>query len=199
MENNQQQQKQKASKKAIVKDVQTKNSLVNTPIYECLIPQDLFESGIGHIVVSRKLQNENILIAMFLLDIFCLGVKDSFIKEISLAEYNNIVNTLEEDQTFNSVLPSYACKLIENLVDYAKNLGFKPHPDYKKTQQIFEGIDINECKELFTFGKDGKPFYINGPYDDANKIRKILNKLTLKLGASGFNFTFVPSDMFDED
>lgn len=196
MENNQkQQQKQKASKKAVAKDTQISNS----PIYECLIPQDLFESGIGHIVVSRKLQNENILIAMFLLDIFCLGVKDAFIKEVSLAEYNNIVNTLEEDQTFNSVLPSYVCKLIENLVDYSKNLGFKPHPDYKKTQQIFEGIDINECKEQFAFGKDGKPFYINGPYDDANKIRKILSKLTDKLGASGFNFTFVPSDMFDED
>ncbi|MFY9221297.1 MAG: hypothetical protein WAQ98_01430, partial [Blastocatellia bacterium] len=94
---------------------------------------------------------------------------------------------------------SYACKLIENLVDYSKNLGFKPHPEYKKAQEIFGGIDVNECKEQFFFGKDGKPFYINGPYDDANKIRKILGKLTNKLGASGFNFTFVPSDMFDED
>ncbi len=198
MKNNQkQQQKQRTSKKAVAKDAQI--SLINSPIYECLMPQDLFESGIGHIVVSRKLENENILIAMFLLDIFCLGVKDTFIKEISLAEYNNIVNTLEEDQTFNSILPSYACKLIENLVDYSKNLGFKPHPEYKKAQEIFGGIDVNECKEQFFFGKDGKPFYINGPYDDANKIRKILSKLTNKLGASGFNFTFVPSDMFDED
>lgn len=198
MENNQkQQQKQKASKKAVAKDAQI--LLINSPIYECLMPQDLFESGIGHIVISRKLENENILIAMFLLDIFCLGVKDAFIKEVSLAEYNNIVNTLEEDQTFNFVSPSYAYKLVENLVTYAKNLGFKPHSEYKKAQKIFEGIDINECKEEFFFGKDGKPFYINGPYDDANKIRKILGKLTDKLGTSGFNFTFVPSDMFDED
>ncbi|MFY9222790.1 MAG: hypothetical protein WAQ98_08985, partial [Blastocatellia bacterium] len=110
MENNQkQQQKQKVSKKAVSKNSGTnlKASSIDAPIYECLMPQDLFESGIGHIVVSRKLENENILIAMFLLDIFCLGVKDTFIKEISLAEYNNIVNTLEEDQTFNSILPSY--------------------------------------------------------------------------------------------
>src|SRR5262245_23564829 len=47
------------------------------PLHGCLVPAGLFESGIGTVVVSRKLTDGRIVAAVFLLDVWCLGVKDA--------------------------------------------------------------------------------------------------------------------------
>ena len=47
------------------------------PIHECLIPDNLFTAGIGELVVTRHLPNGDIAMSAFVLDIFCLGVKDA--------------------------------------------------------------------------------------------------------------------------
>jgi len=50
----------------------------NAPIHECLVPANLFERGIGNLVFSRSLPGGRTALAMFLLDVFCLEVKDTF-------------------------------------------------------------------------------------------------------------------------
>ncbi len=38
------------------------------------------------------------------------------------------------------------------------------------------------------FGKDGKPFYVSGPYDDERKISFVINTLTRTCGEGNFDY-----------
>ena len=56
---------------------------IQAPIYECWESEQLFSSdngGMGTIIVSRKTQSHDILMSAFLVDVFCLGVKNAYIK-----------------------------------------------------------------------------------------------------------------------
>jgi hypothetical protein len=75
-------------------------------------------------------------------------------------------------------------------VEYAKQLGFNPDPDYYYSKEIFGTIDFASCQETIEYGKDGKPFYFAGPYDDVDRI---MNHLTQRLGRDGFHFV-IPMD-----
>jgi hypothetical protein len=47
-------------------------------VIHCVMPSGLFEIGIGHIIVARALPSGQLGCAWFLVDVFCLGVKDVF-------------------------------------------------------------------------------------------------------------------------
>ena len=66
----------------------------SAPIHECLIPDSLFDMGIGNVIVSRKMPNGFIGAAFFLVDVFCLGVKDAFYDVMSPVEYDSEVGKL---------------------------------------------------------------------------------------------------------
>jgi hypothetical protein len=59
-----------------------------------------------------------------------------------------------------------------------------PHPDYRQARLLLAGIDPALCTDTFTFGKDGKPFYISGPHDSPEKFKIITHKLSLASGKS---------------
>lgn len=162
------------------------------PIHECLVPHGLFEIGIGNVMVSRKPPNGNIAVSVFLVDIFCLGVKDAFFRVLKEGEYENklIASLMEshEGQTFKSVDPSCARKLLEGAVAYAEELGFSHHPDHKNAKNIFGDIDSSNCPIKYTYGKDGKPFYVRGPSETVEKARQIVNHLNQRCGEGGFDY-----------
>jgi hypothetical protein len=39
------------------------------------------------------------------------------------------------------------------------------------------------------FGKDGKPFFMSGPYDTPARCRRIIDTLTRRCGPEGFHYT----------
>jgi hypothetical protein len=57
------------------------------PIHECLVPRGLFDLGIGSVVVSRKMPNDHVGFAIFLVDVFCLGIKNCLFALIPQGEY----------------------------------------------------------------------------------------------------------------
>ncbi len=99
------------------------------------------------------------------MDIFCLGVKNAYIKLMSEEEYHFRLENIREQEYLKAIHPSCARKLVEGTVEYAKELGFSPHKDYRSARKIFGEIEKDICPRSFEFGKDGKPFYIAGPND----------------------------------
>ena len=79
-------------------------------------------------------------------------------------------------------------KLIEDSVAYAAGLGIEPHRDYERVKRIFTDIDSSRCSLTFTFGKDGKPYFIAGPNDTTVKCQRILDSLHDRLGPDGFHY-----------
>jgi len=169
----------------------------NAPIHECLIPESLFDMGIGNVIVSRKLPNGFIGAAFFLVDVFCLGVKDAFYDVMSPAEYDEKLASLQHE-TFRALHPTCARKLVEGAEAYARDLGFQPHPDYQIARRIFGDLDATACPTRYTFGKDGKPFFMSGPYDTPARCRKIIDTLTGRCGPEGFHYTVAVGGPLEE-
>ena len=164
----------------------------SAPIHECLVADSLFDIGIGNVIVSRKMPNGFIGAAFFLVDVFCLGIKDTLYEVLSPAEYDYRVSSLQHE-TFRALHPTCARKLVEGAESYARDLGFPPHPDYQHARQIFGDLDATVCPTHYVFGRDGKPFFLSGPHDTPAKCRRIIETLTRHCGIDGFNFSGVTS------
>ncbi len=164
------------------------------PIHECLAPEELDQSGIGTVFVSRRMPDGDILMSSFLLDVYCLGVKDAFIRVASEMEYTGNLRIAARNEHHKPIDPACARKLVEGAVAYAADLGFAPHPDYRSAKNIFGDIDPDECPTEFTYGKDGKPFYIAGPNENRAKRDKIIGTLERKFGMDGFEYILPVSD-----
>src|SRR5215471_16685084 len=160
---------------------------VGAPIHECLVPESLFDIGIGNVIVSRKMPNGFIGAAFFLVDVFCLGIKDVIYDVLSPVEYDHRVLDLQQE-TFRAIDPTCARKLVEGAEAYARDLGFPPHADYQCARQIFGDLDATACPTHYVFGRDGKPFFMSGPYDTPAKCRRIIDTLTRRCGPEGFHF-----------
>ena len=158
------------------------------PVHACLAPKNLFELGIGNVVLSRSLPSGDLAVAMFLLDVYCLGVKNAFYLVSSPEDYALNMSGYGEDVSYERVHPSCLRKLVEGAVDYARELGFAPHPDYARAVKLFGDIEAAPCPERYTYGKDGKPLYVSGPHETPAQSRKILDTLTRRLGPGGFHF-----------
>lgn len=101
------------------------------PVYECKVPKRLFEMGIGNVVFARQLSSGRIGASFFLLDVFCLGVKNAFYRLVDRSEYAQMIEKLDRNEPFEEIDPACARKLIEGGVEYAQRLNLRPHPDYK--------------------------------------------------------------------
>jgi hypothetical protein len=145
------------------------------PVHACLAPGNMSDSGMGSVILARGSATGQITASFFLLDVFCLGVKDSYIKTMPMVEFERTVEMLKRSQPLAPIDPAVARALIEGAVGYASDLGFAPGGDFLKAKALFGGIDPSG--DTFEFGKDGKPFYISGPNDSPARVRHILDTL----------------------
>lgn len=63
--------------------------------------------------------------------------------------------------------------LVFGAVEYARSLGFESHPDFEKARGH---LGPWTGPSAITFGRDGKPFYIQGSYDDPSYVMKALER-----------------------
>ena len=149
-------------------------NVLHFPIDGCLISEDWKNSGLVTIIVIRQHEETGRLsFVSFLLEVFCLGLKNVMIGvEVNEAVIVDFINRYPE----NLMDIEYEkCRgLILGAIDYARNLGFEPHEDWEKVKGFIE--NDRSYHGNHEFGKDGKPFYIEGPDDDVEKIMQILAK-----------------------
>lgn len=167
---------------------------INAPVFECLVPEKMKSLGIGNVVVAKKGGAGKIGMAGFLVDIYCLGVKDAFSYVGPEAEYRYKIAHISSTEKLNPVEPAYAKKLIEGAVAYAQSFGISPYPDYKYAQKVLFSIDAGQCPAQFEYGKEGKPFFVAGPNDGPGRCRQIENLLEKKCGRGGYHF-IMPSGL----
>ena len=79
-----------------------------------------------------------------------------------------------------------AAKVIETAVNYAGNLGFKPHKDIKDALLVMGETHPENCDiEVPVGGEDGQPFFVAGPYDN---VKLVMSKLNRALGEDNYRF-----------
>ena len=178
-----------AALSSITNRVATAQAL-QAPLYECWERKGLFEpnAGIGTVVVARKTLGNQVLMAAFLVDVFCLGIKDAHCMLLNESEYRFRLQQIETHQNLSEIHPACAKKLVKGARIYAESLGFSAHRDYGFAERIFGDIQEKQCPRSFTFGRDGKPMYLAGPNDNPQFSKKVVNTLTTNLGKHGFHF-----------
>ena len=171
------------------------------------IPKGLFEAGIGTVVVTRKLLDGTIAVGAFLVDVWCLGVKNAFFRLYEVEEFENFIADMSNAETPEGAEPERAAKLIADAIDYARRFGFHPHRDYGDASVVLHGIDTSRCHDAFVFGREGKPCYASGPHETIERSRAVIDRLEKACGKGNFHFIigeplFDPGfddDDFDED
>jgi hypothetical protein len=158
------------------------------PIHEALIPAELFERGIGNLLFSRSLPDGHMAVAAFLLDVFCLGVKNAFVAVVARDEYTRRLSHWSTRESLQPMQPACFRKLVEGGVAYAQDLGFSPHQDYAVASQIFGDLENAPCPTRFVYGHDGKPLYVSGPHETATRVRAIVEQLQHRLGTGNFDY-----------
>jgi hypothetical protein len=159
------------------------------PILDARITEDVWTQGMGWVLISRLLPNGSVAAVIFLVDRYCLGVKNVIVEIVGRFTYDSKL-LREMLGRFESVevAPAKVRKFVEDAVAYAQELGFPPHPDYQTAKLIFGDIDASACQETFEFGKNGQPFFIAGPSDTPARCKHILNTLTRTCGPDNFKF-----------
>jgi hypothetical protein len=192
-------QSRKQKLKLVKSQLQAKNSLAFSKqgkLHECLI-SDSFDEGIGHIIFSFELADGKIGVANFLVDSYCLGVKNTLHAKASYEEYDMMINYMQEASGLNSTTPCYAKKMVIDSVSYANSLGIKPHHDYERLLAELVAIDETQCRETFVFGYQGEPLYIAGPHDDFTKSKEIIDTLHKNCGEGNYEYVAMLDDDYD--
>jgi hypothetical protein len=162
------------------------------PVLHCAHSEELWEQGIGNVLLSRELENGNVAYGVFLVDAYCLGVKNAMGGFLTRAEYDEYYERLLHQFGLRELKPPCARKLVEGAVAYAADLGFDPHADYRRFRAIFGTIDPSECTQEFEYGLEGKPCFVAGPYD-APHTAGILKTLESRCGPGNYD-CFIPAN-----
>lgn len=149
-------------------------------------PGDSAIEGMVTVVVARLGQRGRASVCAFLVDVFCLGVKNALpaqtmdrhaVREFATAYF------LPYDGPPVQAPVELARYLVLGAVEYAHGLGFEPHPDFAETAEYLGG---GTGPNPIGFGRDGTPFYIDGPNDDPNAVLATLNRT---VGQGNYGFT----------
>ena len=151
--------------------------------------------GLVEILVARQQPDGDICFGMYLVDKFCLGLKNTLAKTgYSRTRYEDgIYNTFFHETTPVTCTPELAHQMIYASIDYAAQFGFTPEKDFTLTQHLLAPRGELEEPYDLTFGRDGKPFFIAGPYDDAKLILKQLERTA---GPGNYDYLVMSPDMF---
>ncbi len=156
--------------------------------YEAFIRKDWQERGNADIWFVRMTDDFHAEVGCFMVDLWCLGVKDAIWSEAAADEFRRELDQYLPVEEREAINPACARKLIEGAVEYAQSLGIKPHRDYRKARKVLGSVKAADCPETFAYGRDGKPFYLVGEADSPARVDLVLNLLTTRLGPDGFGF-----------
>ncbi len=153
-----------------------------TPIRHCLIQEALFDVGIGTLILARGATLSDFSVGVFLLDTYCLGIKDVFFRLLDAGEFEAMIEEHDVMRRLIDVNPSDARALLGDLAVWSRSIGFAPHLDFAAVEQLFGDVNADDSTTAFTFGRNGKPFYVPGPSDPPNLVHARFAQLRRYLG-----------------
>jgi hypothetical protein len=154
---------------------------------------DSISQGFAEVFIARK-ERQRLMVCSYLVDYWCLGVKDTFgPRKMDLHEYESMLTTLSSEfgESFTEITLEQAQAIVFGSVDYAAKLGMEPHSDFAESQPHL-GARPDRLIPI-EFGKNGKPFYTNGPYDNPDLIRSKLDKA---VGKGNYDYRIVLDPSF---
>jgi hypothetical protein len=140
-------------------------------------------AGIALVLLARTTLGDRVSVCGFLLDTFCLGVKNVIGPE-EMRRRDLSIFARDYFVAFPAPPLSAPIGLAQHLVfgsvAFAADLGFPAHPDFEAARGHL-GVFDGSC--AITFGREGRPLYAPGPFDDPIAV---LETLLATVGDDGF-------------
>ena len=166
------------------------------PIYKCYKGETIGDSREMSIMVIRKHAGGTYTLAAFMLDRWCLGVKDAIwqfsIPEDEMLDFvNRFANHIDQWTEIEYV---EAHNWVYGALDWATNAGISPCKDFALARYILEEDDDNVELQEYDFGLNGEYCLMAKSHKEADKYIPALTK-TLGTG----NFKVIIRSVLDEE
>lgn len=138
------------------------------------------------LVARRRRHRRKIKVCTYLVDAYCLGVKNAMgpegMDERGLRSLAGFAFSAYAGPPISAPI-DLVRDLVLGAAEYARELGFAPHPDFERARPH---LGPWQGPSTITFGCDGRPHYINGPDDDPDHVLRTLRRT---VGDGGFDQT----------
>ena len=148
-------------------------------------PEEEISSSLGLVVVARFQDYHRLLVCTYLVDYLCLGLKDTMgVRIVDKDRYGYFLRSsfLPFSEGYREISLEEAQAIVLGSIYYGARLGFEPDPNFETTREHLGRWDTIVSLQ---FGWQGKPLYINGPYDNSRQIIKILEA---NVGRGNFDY-----------
>jgi hypothetical protein len=148
---------------------------------------DTEQQGMACVAVARRHRPQRMSVCGYLVDTYCLGVKNTLGPRIMNdrdlpAFLTMFFGAIQDGEPPLEVPVELARHLVCGAADYARGLGFEPHADYAATAGHLGSWSEPSA---ITFGQDGMPMYVSGPHDNP---RAVLSTLARTVGEGNFHY-----------
>lgn len=137
---------------------------------------DPSHTGLVAVLVAREAGRSRLSVCGYLVDVYCLGVKNVVgplvMNAGDCAEYARQFFGAFDEPPMTAPL-DLAQNLVHGAVDFAGALGFEPAAGF---EDVKAHLGPWNGSSSIGFGRDGQPFYVNGPYDDSARILRQLDR-----------------------
>lgn len=156
------------------------------PVEKCLIADLFDQKGLTMCLLVKKQPGGKYTFANILVDRLCLGVKNSMVNcNLTQEELEKMIERMESHAPVIEVPLNYLHNIIYGAIDYAADLGIEPPKDFFQAEYVLDPALVDDGIEDIEMGWNGKPFYIQGPYDN---YRKIIGALNSSVGIGGYEY-----------
>ena len=162
----------------------------------CYVTKDIDEMKFGHVIVTRRHTGGRISMAAYLVDMACLGVKNSFYKlrledyefDDFLSEHRDMLRECSYEEAHNRVWGSIA---------YAEEAGIRPDKSFQLTQYMLEEDTDDVPLIEYEYGRDGKHFLVCHSELEASRYLPHIRK---NLGEGNYNYLIgIGNPGFDDE
>lgn len=158
----------------------------NLPIEKCLISDGYDQKGLTMCLFIKRQPGGKFTFANILVDRLCLDVKNSLANcNFTQIELDELIDKMKQNAPCVEVTPAYFHNFIYGAIDFAGELGFNPSKDFYIVEYILDSNLVDDGIDEIEMGWEGKPLYIEGPYDNS---KKIFNALNNSVGKGGYEF-----------
>jgi hypothetical protein len=144
-------------------------------------------NGMIAVTLVRQGPRGQVAFANFLVDNWCLGVKDCAGNLMSLSDADETIREMGGRLQIEPLAAADAHAIVRAGIEYGESLGFPPSTDCRKLLPIWNGIPIGQLPEGVEMGRDGRPFYIVGPYDDVAMQSRVVSSLNESVGKGNYD------------
>jgi hypothetical protein len=149
-------------------------------------PAEAGDSGVALVLVAAPDGHNRLTVCGYLVDTWCLGVKNVLGPKRMARRDFDALKRVYFAQWASPGIPipvELAQHLVLGAVEYARLLGFEPHRDFRRARRL---LGTWPGPSAITFGRDGKPYYVNGPDEDPERVLATLERT---VGRGGFHYT----------